>query len=271
MQISARRTEPSRDPRRLAIYFGVLIAVYTAAVAAYWNNPQRDLMFVLIMFAPTAGALAARFIAPGVIRWGRPSWWILVGLVPAVVALGAYSIGAAAGLDSIDSLVLISALLGAPISILTASLTALGEEIGWRGFLWPLVRSGRSFLVSSLIVGAIWWLYHVPLILLGWYGSISGILAFTVAISGFTLCVGVLTDRSKSIWPSVIAHGAWNALVATGFAVTRTGGVKVQAFAGTATWVGEFGWLAAIATLALGVAAAAWHLRRQVTEDAAAE
>jgi membrane protease YdiL (CAAX protease family) len=28
------------------------------------------------------------------------------------------------------------------------------------------------------------------------------------------LFVGVLTDRSRAIWPSVLVHGAWNGMVA---------------------------------------------------------
>jgi len=170
--------------------------------------------------------------------------------------------GGALGLDSLETPTLLRAMIAAPLSILSASLTAVGEEIGWRGFLWPLLRQRRSFLTTSLLTGIIWWLYHIPLILFGWYGFMGGIPAFTVAIAGFTLFVGVLTDRSHSLWPSVIAHGAWNALVSTGFAVTTMGGVKLQAFTGSTTWVGEFGWLAAIASIVLGIVVTAWHLRR---------
>ncbi len=59
------------------------------------------------------------------------------------------------------------------------------------------------------------------LILFGWYGSVGGLPAFTVAIAGFTLFVGVLTDRPASIWPSVMARGSWDALVATSLAATK--------------------------------------------------
>jgi membrane protease YdiL (CAAX protease family) len=260
-QVSAKRTDPSRDVRRLVLYFGGLIVVYVAAVAAFWNAEVKDGVFVAVMFAPTVGALLARFIGPGVIQWGRPDWWILAGLVPVAGALIAYYVGAALGVDTLEVPTLVRALVAAPIAIFSAALTAVGEEIGWRGFLWPLLRNRRSFLGSALIVWAIWWLYHVPLILFGWYGTVSGLLAFTVAIAGFTLFVGVLTDRSKSVWPSVAAHGAWNALVATGFAVTTADGDKLQAFVGSTTWVGEFGWLAAISALVIGVAASVWNLR----------
>jgi membrane protease YdiL (CAAX protease family) len=149
-------TDPSQDLRRVAIYFSLLIAVYAAAVAAFWCTPQRGLMFLLLMFAPMVGALAARFTESGVIQWGRPSWWILAGLIPAIVGLGAYSIGATAGLASADVPTLLAELVSAPLAIFLSALTAVGEEIGWRGFLWPLTRSCRSFLISSLIVGGIW-------------------------------------------------------------------------------------------------------------------
>jgi membrane protease YdiL (CAAX protease family) len=261
IQIAAERTEPRRDARRLALYFGGLIAVYGLALFAFWNTPARDGMFVAVMFAPTAGALLARYLGPGIIQWGRPSWWIVAGLLPAVAALAAYFVGAILGADTLNSQALLRALIASPIGILTACLTAVGEEIGWRGFLWPLARRRWSFLVSSLVIFVIWWFYHVPLILLGWYGTRSGLLAFTVAIAGFTLFVGVLTDRSRSLWPSVLAHGAWNALVSTGFAAIALNGSETAAFAGSNIWVGEFGWLAAIASCALGIAATIWHMR----------
>jgi membrane protease YdiL (CAAX protease family) len=70
------------------------------------------------------------------------------------------------------------------------------------------------------------------MLLFGWYGSLSGIAAFTVAIVGMTLFVGVLTDRSRSPWPAVIAHGAWNALVATSFAMSEWT-EEVPAFSGS--------------------------------------
>ncbi|MGB9373650.1 MAG: CPBP family glutamic-type intramembrane protease, partial [Jiangellales bacterium] len=100
----------------------------------------------------------------------------------------------------------------------------------------------------------------VPLILLGWYGSLAGLAAFTVAIAGFTLFVGVLTDRSSSLWPSVVAHGAWNGLVATSFAATE-GVDRVPAFSGSDALLGEFGWLAAVTMFVLGLATAWWHTR----------
>jgi hypothetical protein len=41
----------------------------------------------------------------------------------------------------------------------------LGEEIGWRGFLLPKLLERRGPLAASLVVGVVWYLWHLPLYL----------------------------------------------------------------------------------------------------------
>lgn len=41
----------------------------------------------------------------------------------------------------------------------------LGEEIGWRGYLLPKLLERRGPLVASLVVGVVWYLWHLPLYL----------------------------------------------------------------------------------------------------------
>jgi len=248
------RVEPTRDARRLALYFGALIAVYVVGVLALRPteaNGNSQNWALVVMAAPTVGALAARLLGPGVIVWGRLNWWLFAGLLPIAVGLLGYWLAASVGLIAMDSPLVVAALTGAWFSVPMAMLSATGEEIGWRGFLWPLVRRRFTLMPAVLIVTAIWWIYHVPVVLMGWYGSVSGLPAFTVAIFGFGCFVSVITDRSHAIWPSVVAHGGWNALVATAF---------VAGFTGHSTLIGEFGWVAAVSMLLLGVAALTWHL-----------
>ena len=212
------------------------------------------------MAAPAAGALLARFAGPGVIVWGHRSRWIVAGLLPVAVGLGGYTLASWAGvITAHPDIVTTAAIISAVVSIPIACLTAIGEEIGWRGFLWPLCRRRLTFIPATLIVTSVWWLYHVPLVLLGWYGFLGGLPAFTVAILGFSAFVGVLTDRSHGIWASVVAHGGWNSLVATSFAVKGVG-ASTHGFTGSHAMVGEFGWIAALSMLALGAAAVVWHL-----------
>ena len=260
------RTDPQRDVRRLSIFAIGLLVTYAVALVLLWREGSARTFWPL-MIAPTIGALLAARIGPGIIQWGRPKWWLLAGLAPAVAALIAYTAGSVGGLDTLHLGTLGRALAYAPLAIVvsTTGAGALAEEIGWRGFLWPLLRGRYSFALSSLIVAVVWWLFHVPAILLGWYGSLAGLPAFTVALVGMVLFVGVITDRSKSVWPSIVAHATWNALVLTGFAVAVAG--TEHAFSGSAAIVGEFGWLAAIASLALGLAATWWHLSKPAPSE----
>ena len=75
----------------------------------------------------------------------------------------------------------VGTLLGVPAPVVVASIpgvvalflfsifpgSALGEEIGWRGFALPRLQARRSALAASLIVGAVWGTYHLPLFLIG--------------------------------------------------------------------------------------------------------
>jgi membrane protease YdiL (CAAX protease family) len=213
-----------------------------------------------VMLAPTVGAIVACVFGPGLIRFGMPSWWLLASFLPAVLVFLISMIAAPAS-DAVTfhSERVPALLLMAVVQSLFGCITALGEEIGWRGFLWPLMRRRLTFLASTAIMASIWWIYHVGLIFTGWYGSIGGIPAFTVGLLGFVLFISVLTERSRSIWPSVLAHGSWNALVARYF--SSSGAVEDRVFTGSQYLLGEFGWLGAAGTLILGVGFALWHFR----------
>lgn len=95
---------------------------------------------------------------------------------------------------------------------------AIGEEIGWRGFLYPALRQRMSTLPACLLVGAIWGLWHTPVNLMGhnygtsypgfpWLG-ILGMCLFTTSAGTF---LAWLSERSGSLWPAALAHGTINA------------------------------------------------------------
>lgn len=55
---------------------------------------------------------------------------------------------------------------------------SMGEEIGWRGYALPRLQLAYSALTASLIIGAVWAVWHLPLFLMdephsqipiGWY------------------------------------------------------------------------------------------------------
>ncbi len=54
----------------------------------------------------------------------------------------------------------------------------LAEEPGWRGFALPRLLTRHSALFSSLLIGAIWAFWHVPLFWVPGSGSGSGLVGF---------------------------------------------------------------------------------------------
>lgn len=93
-------------------------------------------------------------------------------------------------------------------------LPALGEEIGWRGWLLPkLLRFGPW--PAIFLSGVIWGLWHAPVILLGHnYPGTPGWLALLAMVGFSTIMGGIfgwLRLRGGSVWPAALAHSSLNA------------------------------------------------------------
>jgi membrane protease YdiL (CAAX protease family) len=91
-------------------------------------------------------------------------------------------------------------------------LFALGEELGWRGFLWDRLR--RYGFMGKVSLGIIWGLWHAPIIVLGYNFPIHpylGILFMVFFTISLTFPLTYLRDRSRSVYPPSIVHGMINA------------------------------------------------------------
>lgn len=100
-----------------------------------------------------------------------------------------------------------------PLAAFINLIPALGEELGWRGWLLPKLMP-LGTLAALLVSGVIWGLWHAPLILLGYnYPDAPGWLGLTAMV---IMCIlvgavfGWLRLRSGSVWPAALAHAAFN-------------------------------------------------------------
>jgi membrane protease YdiL (CAAX protease family) len=55
--------------------------------------------------------------------------------------------------------------------VFKSSANALGEEIGWRGFLTPQLYAKYGYVKTSLIVGVIWAIWHYTVLIFGDYNN----------------------------------------------------------------------------------------------------
>ena len=123
--------------------------------------------------------------------------------------------------------VLVGVLGGLTYAPLINAFLALGEEIGWRGFLYPQLKARFGLRHGRLLGGAIWGAWHWPLIWLigyeygaatgnaaGYFGfPVVGMLLFCVITVGWGILHDWLYERTGSIWVPSLFHGAINAAV----------------------------------------------------------
>jgi uncharacterized protein len=117
------------------------------------------------------------------------------------------------------------------------ALIALGEEAGWRGFLYA-EWGNRGFWKCSFSTGAVWGLWHLPLILQGHNypdHRLPGVFMMIVVCLLLSPLFTWVRIRSGSVLAAAVAHGTFNAV--SGLAVVFVKGgsdltVGVTGFAG---------------------------------------
>jgi membrane protease YdiL (CAAX protease family) len=189
--------------------------------------------------------------------WMSRAYLLAFGL-PLIVGIVAYGLACLFGLAKFDPPpfpVAVGLPLGQFGLVLAFSATAgtilgfpsaAGEEIGWRGYLLPRMIDGRlpqPILLNSLI----WGVWHLPVLFAGVYAvgpsvwlSATGLIVGTLAAGSILAWIRLAT---RSIWPYIIVHAAWNAMINGGFTLATQN-------AAANFWIGESGILVVV-TLAL--------------------
>lgn len=96
---------------------------------------------------------------------------------------------------------------------------ALGEEVGWRGVMYPYLKEKLGVTKGRIVGGAIWGAWHWPVMILAGYeygkeyigAPVLGPVVFCAA----TVMMGILLDyvyeKTNTIWLPSLMHGAINA------------------------------------------------------------
>jgi membrane protease YdiL (CAAX protease family) len=161
----------------------ILVAAYSASLAG------------VILTAIVSGKVGLREMFRRLLIWRTGVGWWVFGLF-------------ALGLMFVVSTVLYALFSGSPLALKLAQPVymfvplfimkflldaGLGEELGWRGFLLPRLQARHNALVSSIIIGVVWGLWHLPLFMLEGmsptyefgqaYGVVPALLAYTVVVT----------------------------------------------------------------------------------------
>ena len=228
--------------------------LYPAPIASF-----GPFLAALVVLAITQGKSGIGGLLRRMVRWRVGIRWYAVALLlPVGIALAATALNvllgaqapSAADLGGWTGLFSTFALV-----LLIPGAGGTWEEPGWRGFALPSLQAGRSALVASLILGAVWALWHLPLVVAtgqmgGW--DIVIILAWTLVLTW------VYNGTGGSVLIVMLFHAMFNT-VSGSF-------ISPLAFSGADSV--RQSWLLAAVWCAVAVAVVMWagpkHLSREL-------
>jgi uncharacterized protein len=239
--------EHSSQPRKKIITFLLLTFLFSSIfyylILTSGSMHTSGGIYVLgLMWCPGLAAILVQLVYHRNLRdlgwkWGKTRYQFLSYIIPFLYAFIAYSIVWVTGLGGFpnqefisqivsqfnpgtNSPYLITAvylLVASTFGILPSSLSALGEEIGWRGLLVPELAKVTTFTKTSLLSGLVWAVWHSPILIFGDYNSGTpfwyGLTCFTLMVLGTSTIMAWLRLRSGSLWTGVILHASHNLFI----------------------------------------------------------
>lgn len=268
------------------IFFYVLTLLLSAVFQMLDRNAPGNVTIITgVMWCPALAAFATKWMFGERVRdlawgWGSGRYQGWAYLIPLLYTLPVYLVVWLTGLGGFYDLAFMEktakayGLSALPLSFalviyilitMTAGFVpktgrALGEEIGWRGFLVPELAKVTSFAWVGVISGLMWALWHYPAILFSNYNAGTpawyALSCFTAMVVAQSFIAAWLVLRAQSLWPAALLHGSHNMFVQLIFTplTINTGE--------TAYFIDEFG--AGLAITSVIAAVIVWRKRGEL-------
>ena len=123
------------------------------------------------------------------------------------------------GEAEVSSFVVIIYPLIAVVQGVVLSFAALGEELGWRGYMMPKLIELMGMPKAIIIGGIIWGLWHAPLTCVGHNFGMDyqgfpylGIIVMCLFCTALGTVLMYVTIKTNSIWPAAFMHAVNNSM-----------------------------------------------------------
>jgi uncharacterized protein len=216
-----------KNPDRAFIFYAITLAL--AVVVVFTVPFIGEVSLIVTMMTPTlAAVLMLAVISPedgfrktlsllGLDRAGFKGWPLAIA-GPTAIHLVGLVILSIAGLAVFASPQITGpagfAIFKISTGLLIGTLFALGEEIGWRGYMLPRLL-GFGAVPAMLIVGFLHGVWHLPIMLTTDYYHNTGnpllvVPLFLVTVTLAGVFFGFIRIWTGSVWAVAIAHAAAN-------------------------------------------------------------
>ena len=120
---------------------------------------------------------------------------------------------------TIKSYMVISTIQAVTIAPFLNMLFALGEEIGWRGAMYPYLKEIFGVTKGRIVGGTIWGCWHWPAMILAGYeygkeyvgAPVLGPIIFCLCTAAMGILLDYVYEKTGTIWMPSLMHGAINA------------------------------------------------------------
>jgi len=271
--------------RQILVYLGLVFAFsslpYYLMIHTGHIGAGNGMVVRLVMWCPALAALvtcrlfqidlatlgwnwrptkyeAWAYIIP--ILYALPVYVAVWAFIPGSFAFGAFAthLGESFGFpQSARAITMLAVILYATLGVIGSMASALGEEIGWRGFLLPRLVQQAGFTWGCLFSGCIWAVWHYPGLLFADYNAGTrpafALCCFTLMVIADSFILGWLRLKSGGLWTATVLHASHNLFIQAIFD-------EITAPAGRALYItSEFG---AGMVLTVGVCAVYFWMRR---------
>lgn len=235
----------NKAEKKIAVFLGITLTVsclfYYLIIQAGTLMATGGLYVLLLMWTPGAAGIITQLIFEHSLKgmgWkpGKFKYLALAYIIPVLYCVVVYGFTWISGLGTFPSAefltdlaasypglagtqgLLIFTAIMSTLGVVSSMLSALGEEIGWRGLLVPEMAKIMPYTRVSFISGAIWALWHMPLIFFAdyklpgvpvWYGAAM----FLIMVIGISFVFAWLRLKSGSLWTAAILHASHNLFV----------------------------------------------------------
>jgi hypothetical protein len=224
----------------VGLTFAISLAFYLPVIASdrgWIPVAVPSVLSNLGVFGPAVAALLllvrergraglAKFVRDATARDFGARWWVATLALPPAL-LGAMYAGyrLLGGPHNTTATVDMLAAAGTeaffivPIMALVIVAFAYGEEAGWRGYLLPRLEARWGALTASLLLGVVWFLWHVPLLFLPGdrNGAMPLALMATFILASSVMYTWLFNSTGGSVLAVTLLHGGlnvWNRFIA---------------------------------------------------------
>ena len=203
---------------------GVLAAYGTAlprGLAEFLNSPFNPAAFgpslaaILLTLKENGWSGVGRLLKQGINVRFRKIWLLPILLLPPLIFTGATLLSAIISKTALD----LSVLANPPVAIIVPIIILfrhgpLQEEFGWRGYALPRLQLRFNALVSSMILGIVWWLWHLPLVFIPGRFMVDNLLLFGMLMIEIVLISILFTwiynNTGGSVLAALLFHTSMN-------------------------------------------------------------